>query len=710
MGRNFSMKFKLMSLFVATGLLTLSIVSYKAYKDKIENVAAKQKIMQNAATSLIDKIDRNLFERYGDAQAFAFSESAKSMDSERIRLFITDMMPTYAPIYNIMFVVDMNGNVVASSNIDENGKEVDTAFLKNKNYKDEAWFKAGLNNEIKPGTSFVEGFHNDDDLRTMTGRDGYTMSFTAPIRNKDGKTIGLWTNHVAWTSTVTALVLQELEALKTELDPAVFAYIVNPDGTFIVHPDKEAIGKKWAPIASAEKAGGILSEVREAKILDFQGEVVSVGVKTKGYASYPGLGWYAVAEVQKENRETFTTWVELVVTYVVTILGFIASFFIVSRVSTTLQQIGISVREEAERVNTSSSDIATSANQLAQASTEQAAAIQETAASIDEMSAMVKKNAENTQRSRQVATASHEVVGKGKNAVEQVIGSMELINESNAAISSQISESNRQLSEIVKVIGEIGNKTKVINEIVFQTKLLSFNASVEAARAGEHGKGFAVVAEEVGNLAQMSGSAAKDITTMLDSSIQRVESIVNETKSRVERLIGDGRSKVEQGTIVAKQCGTIFDEIVRQVSDVSVMINEISTATQEQSIGISEITKAMNQLDQATHENSTTSQNSSVSANNLEKQSSSLFSSVGDLEKIIMGSKDGIPMAARKPAASESKPVTRAENPSHNSASGTINLSSERAKRAQVESPAPLKQAAGGESVPAADDPRFIDV
>jgi methyl-accepting chemotaxis protein len=77
---------------------------------------------------------------------------------------------------------------------------------------------------------------------------------------------------------------------------------------------------------------------------------------------------------------------------------------------------------------------------------------------------------------------------------------------------NQINYSNEQMSEIVKVIQEIETKTKVINDIVFQTKLLSFNASVEAARAGEQGKGFAVVAEEVGNLAQMSGNAAKEIS------------------------------------------------------------------------------------------------------------------------------------------------------------------------------------------------------
>ena len=79
--------------------------------------------------------------------------------------------------------------------------------------------------------------------------------------------------------------------------------------------------------------------------------------------------------------------------------------------------------------------------------------------------------------------------------------------------------------EILGYIKSIEEKTKVINDIVFQTKLLSFNASVEAARAGEQGKGFAVVAEEVGNLATMSGTSAEEISKLLESSISHIESI-----------------------------------------------------------------------------------------------------------------------------------------------------------------------------------------
>ena len=203
----------------------------------------------------------------------------------------------------------------------------------------------------------------------------------------------------------------------------------------------------------------------------------------------------------------------------------------------------------------------------------------------------------------------------------------------------QINESNREISEIVKVIAEIGNKTKVINDIVFQTKLLSFNASVEAARAGEQGKGFAVVAEEVGNLAEMSGKAAKEITGMLDDSIQKVEDIVKNTKLRIETLIVVGKEKVQAGTVMAGRCDDVLSEIVLNVSNVNSFVSEISIASQEQAQGIREINKAIAQLDQVGHQNTSASEQASATAQDLNQQVLTLRSMVNVLNETLLGVK-----------------------------------------------------------------------
>ena len=313
------------------------------------------------------------------------------------------------------------------------------------------------------------------------------------------------------------------------------------------------------------------------------------------------------------------------------------AFFSLRAVTKAINEVVRSLFDSSLQVSSAAGQIAASAEELSQATTEQAASLEETAASIEEMNSMVAKNSDNAHSTANTSGVSQQKASEGQVVVEKMISSMDEINKSNTMIMDQVNYSNNRIAEIVKVIEEIGSKTKVINDIVFQTKLLSFNASVEAARAGEHGKGFAVVAEEVGNLAAMSGNAAKEIGTLLYESLHKVNEIVSETKSKVEKLIVEGRNTVEEGGMVARQCGEVLEDIVRNVSSVSHMASEIATASQEQSKGVEEITKAMGQLDQATQQNAATSQECASAAEELSAQAESLKKAVGQLVLTING-------------------------------------------------------------------------
>lgn len=347
-------------------------------------------------------------------------------------------------------------------------------------------------------------------------------------------------------------------------------------------------------------------------------------------------------------------------------IGFILSLtmgiLFARSLSNSLVSVSKNLVEGATQLNSAATEIATSSESLSSSASEQAAAVQETSSAVEELSAMVSKNSDNAEKSRDKAATSQQVAQKGRTVVTEMMSAISDINESNNQIMNAVEESNKNIAEITRVIMDIGAKTTVIKDIVFQTKLLSFNASVEAARAGEHGKGFSVVAEEVGNLAQMSGNAAQEISSTLEESIKKVNHIVAETKQRVESLILVGKDKVERGHTIATQCGEILEQIVAEAADVSSMVVEISSSSKEQSIGIQEITKAMSQMDTVTQQNASISQTSASASVELAAQAESLTSLVSEMQSIIYGLNQAAAAPSYSPRKSEPKSSNKVVN------------------------------------------------
>lgn len=389
---------------------------------------------------------------------------------------------------------------------------------------------------------------------------------------------------------------------------------------------------------------------------------------------------------------------------VILALGIAVSCFVsylayrfINGLTTDLLQITRGLKEETYQIVGTSTEMASVAGKLSEASTEQAASLQETVASIDEIAAMITRNADSAANSAKMSEQSTIIAQKGKEKSEQMMNSIEAIASGNEEIISQMQKSNAEISEIVKVIQEIGQKTQVINDIVFQTKLLSFNASVEAARAGEHGKGFAVVAEEVGNLASMSGKAATEITALLTKSVNRVTEIVNGTKGLMDNLIRQSKEKVDIGTETARECSKALEEILANVSSVNETVREISVASQEQSTGVREVNKAMSELDQVTQSNSGIAQESSKAATGLNQQADRLNSLVAELTKMVGGK------------STESAPTRPVKKPAQVTKPNNV---------VELKKPAPktkyepqLKKVAGLEfDAPSSNDPRFEDV
>ena len=265
----------------------------------------------------------------------------------------------------------------------------------------------------------------------------------------------------------------------------------------------------------------------------------------------------------------------------------------------------------------------------------QASSLHESVSAVTEISSMVHKSDEAANRSLEISVASTEKSNLGKKAVESMLNSIDRIDHSNKVITEKIQKSNEEISSVVDLISEIGDKTNVINDIVFQTKLLSFNASVEAARAGEHGKGFAVVAEEIGSLANMSGKAALEISDMLENSIRDVTTIVENTKKQIEKLVTEAKITVDEGIMRSKECGKALDDIIENVKMVDSRVNEIACSSTEQAMAIKEVNIAMNELDTLTSQSKLISDQNLSMSKNLYGQTDKVEQVISDLASLV---------------------------------------------------------------------------
>jgi methyl-accepting chemotaxis protein len=253
----------------------------------------------------------------------------------------------------------------------------------------------------------------------------------------------------------------------------------------------------------------------------------------------------------------------------------------VAQMQDRLRQMVGSLRDTTDSIATASSQIAHGNADLSQRTEQTAGSLQQTASSMEQLSGTVRSTADSARAANGLVQTAVEAAQRGGEVVSQVVSNME-----------DISTSSRKIAEIIGVI----------DGIAFQTNILALNAAVEAARAGEQGRGFAVVAGEVRGLAQRAATAAKEIKTLINASVEKVES----------------------GGKLVRDAGATMDAIVTSVQHVTQIIGEISTATGEQSTGLSHVSQSVVQLDQMTQQNAALVGESASAAESLRMQAERL--------------------------------------------------------------------------------------
>lgn len=377
------------------------------------------------------------------------------------------------------------------------------------------------------------------------------------------------------------------------------AYVLSSNGKWVTHPQEDQITKPSDFVMSNDK---LKEAVEKGKSLQW----VQTDAKTNEeylYVVYPikmgmsEVSWSLLVTtpakiVFAEANALFLK--QVVMSFIGLFLLLAAVFVVSSLISKEISELSKKLSESNQQVSGAIHHLTSAGQELSTHATESASSLEEAVASLEEMTSMVKLNSENARQAANLSINSSEEAVKGEIEIHNLITSMK-----------EISESSKKIEEIINVI----------DDIAFQTNLLSLNAAVEAARAGEQGKGFSVVAEAVRALAHRSSVAAKDITTLIKESV----------------------SKIEIGTEKADRSGDVLKNIVTTVKKVSELNNAISLASDEQAAGIQQISIAMNQIDQSVQKNASSSANIATTAEEINQQATNMAQVVVYINEEVYG-------------------------------------------------------------------------
>src|SRR5450830_1099250 len=252
----------------------------------------------------------------------------------------------------------------------------------------------------------------------------------------------------------------------------------------------------------------------------------------------------------------------------------------------TLQQAITAVKHGVESIIAASTEIAAGNADLSRRTESQATSLLEASNNMSGLTDLVKLNADSSRRDNQLVISASDIADKGNDVVHQVVDTM-----------GSIKESSKKIVDIISVI----------DGIAFQTNILALNAAVEAARAGEQGRGFAVVASEVRNLAQRSASAAKEVSTLINDSVQ----------------------KIDTGSVMVDRAGKTMEDILISVKQVAELMREMAKSSEEQRNGIEQASVAVGEMEGLTQQNAALVEEVAAAAESMRDETERLNGVVG---------------------------------------------------------------------------------
>ena len=669
--------------FLAMGVLPalgVGVLTWHSTSSLGDNLGSE---MNNFAEATHQKFDRNLFERYGDVQAFGLNTVVRDKaqwyktgpDAPIVRA-MNDYVRLYGT-YTLTLLVDPEGKVIAVNSVAPDGKPIDTAFIANENFAKAAWFNDAKNGKFMSSDSLtgtvVEDLHADPLVQKVYSNEGLTLGFSAPVKDEKGDVIAIWKNFTNFSlvedivmDTYTTLKERGLDAAEVTLLDSKGNVIVDCDPTLHAGKlvrDMNVIGKlnlvdKGVVAAKEAVAGksGSLFAVHARKNI----EQACGFAHADGALGFPGLGWSVLVRAPKSLAMAQANTIRAEVGAIIGVSSLVVlgvGYFVATRLVRPINALAARMKDIAEgegdltqRVPASGNDeisalsssfntffekINQTVKQFANTTGELAAAATEIAASDEEMAAGIGRQEQQTSQVSaaivEMSASVGEVAQKAKDvnlatdAARDNAGKGGQIVQQTVSeimgIAEDVGQSAESVTELGKQSEQIGQIIEVINEIAEQTNLLALNAAIEAARAGEHGRGFAVVADEVRKLAERTTQATDEVA----KSIKEIQGGTSVAVSKIDA----GAKRATSGVELANSAGDALGRIVASSQNLGGMISSIAAAAEQQSAASEQIAKSIENINAVAKESSQGAGQAAEGATSLSSQADRLQTLVG---------------------------------------------------------------------------------